>query len=514
MNSLLSFATKYVFDLGWSIIPTDVQTKAPIISWLEYQKRLPTEDELNLWFGKADSEKVGLGLVTGKLSNIIVVDDDFRNGKVNVDLDSPLKVITGGGGVHLYFKYTEGITNKAHVDNKPVDIRGEGGLVILPPSKHKSGNEYKWDFSGYSKLSDAVKSLTELPHVFTEKHNQKEPLQIATVIGTPEGGRNDKLFRFASKLVDHTTPDDLWSSLLAMNQTFQPPLSEREVRYIFNSALKFKQPEPRINIRTWDDVIKNRMEQKELEAIAPKTGYSKLDELIGGFLPGHTYILSGLTNAGKTAMAANFTERLRQQGKRVLYIALEPREGIVDYLASVRTEKPFRALLPEDYKQNDNLIDIITRIEKIEHLEKTLEETGSNYHLVIIDHAGYFFAQAKDILQEQMRLIKKLIDIAWKFKFAIMPIAHMRKGMGGVNRILSMDDIMGSAALSQDSSEVILIQRYLANPEDKEDPRLKNEAKLVVTKTKKGAPGFVPVYFYTDTAVVKQDDEVFEIPSW
>ena len=57
--------------------------------------------------------------------------------------DKTPTVLTGGGGHHFYFKYQEGIRNKTKFVEY-FDIRSEGGIVIAPPSSHKSGNNYSW----------------------------------------------------------------------------------------------------------------------------------------------------------------------------------------------------------------------------------------------------------------------------------------------------------------------------------------------------------------------------------
>lgn len=52
---------------------------------------------------------------------------------------------TGGGGDHYYLRYPEsGIANSAGRIAKKVDVRGDGGFVVAPPSVHRSGNPYAW----------------------------------------------------------------------------------------------------------------------------------------------------------------------------------------------------------------------------------------------------------------------------------------------------------------------------------------------------------------------------------
>lgn len=89
-----------------------------------------------------------MGIVTGRISGLLVLDIDGPVGEEslgNLELPPTVIVETGGGGWHHYFKYPEGgnVGNKTELFHK-VDIRGNGGYVVAPPSKHISGKQYRW----------------------------------------------------------------------------------------------------------------------------------------------------------------------------------------------------------------------------------------------------------------------------------------------------------------------------------------------------------------------------------
>lgn len=104
------------------------------------------------WFRKWPNANVGV--VTGKLG-FYVLDIDPRHGgneslvKLQEQygtLPSP-QVKTGGGGFHIYMVHQqEGeIRNKVNLDDfSGIDLRGDGGYVVAPPSLHISGGRYDW----------------------------------------------------------------------------------------------------------------------------------------------------------------------------------------------------------------------------------------------------------------------------------------------------------------------------------------------------------------------------------
>jgi hypothetical protein len=92
-----------------------------------------------------------LGAPTGKVNGCFVVDIDGDEGRSSLSkypkFDITPSVLTGrdGGGQQIYLKYPEGITIKDRIAFLPgIDIRSDGGQVILPPSTHYTGRQYKW----------------------------------------------------------------------------------------------------------------------------------------------------------------------------------------------------------------------------------------------------------------------------------------------------------------------------------------------------------------------------------
>lgn len=113
------------------------------------------KDWIDAWWKKWPYANVGL--VTGALSGIVVVDIDPRHGG-NDALDDlfvkhgsfpeTAEVMTGGGGRHFYFKHPGfHLGNSVAKLGAGIDVRGDGGYVLAPPSNHMSGGKYEWEAS-------------------------------------------------------------------------------------------------------------------------------------------------------------------------------------------------------------------------------------------------------------------------------------------------------------------------------------------------------------------------------
>src|SRR5262245_35684470 len=97
---------------GYSVIP--LHGKKPLLDWKCYQERKATLEEIENWAIQY-TEMTGIGIVTGKISGITVLDFDLKSEgqatyqKLTVEhgeFPSTPRVKTGGGGRHLYFTYT------------------------------------------------------------------------------------------------------------------------------------------------------------------------------------------------------------------------------------------------------------------------------------------------------------------------------------------------------------------------------------------------------------------------
>lgn len=256
------------------------------------------------------------------------------------------------------------------------------------------------------------------------------------------------------------------------------------------------------------EIIAKRLKQREFERNAPSTGYKVLDDLIVGFIPGHLYCFTAETNAGKTALSLNFAYNLLQNNRRVLYLALEPGETVLDYLASIRLNKTFRELTDEDIKEEYPNLEILGKkeISDIKTLQATLQKEN-RYDVIFIDHAGYFVRNTQGAaLQEHANLFKTLATIAEMNSTAIVAICHLRKPNSKTQQ-RTMFDISGPAGIYQDSDEILLLTRSRTDDQDVNSD-FTTVGKLLILKSKSGtgANGSVILYFTHQKAIIQAEN--------
>jgi hypothetical protein len=157
---------------GFSVVPQLPGAKHPCVQWKAFQERLPTENELRGWF--RHWPQAGLAVILGPVSNLLALDVDGPEahealvGNLGAEPVAP-KVLSGSGKpcrYHLFFKHPNVATLAKFTPWHPkLEFRGHRGIIILPPSVHRSGNSYR--FAEGRSFDDL--ELPELPAVIVEE---------------------------------------------------------------------------------------------------------------------------------------------------------------------------------------------------------------------------------------------------------------------------------------------------------------------------------------------------------
>ncbi len=127
---------------GWCPIPIKKGSKqTALVQLAPYLDRPATDEELRAWSWP------GVGIVTGRLSGVLVLDVDGPEGQAELKKHghpaTPM-VRTAGGGLHLYFKHPDHAVKTGIRVAPGLDVKASGGYVVAPPSVGANGNPYEW----------------------------------------------------------------------------------------------------------------------------------------------------------------------------------------------------------------------------------------------------------------------------------------------------------------------------------------------------------------------------------
>lgn len=297
-KTMMEYALEYA-RAGLSVVPTHTVDdngrcscnsrtcaspgKHPRLKWKTNILEPLSEEKIVAWWTKFPNANIGV--VTGVQSGITVLDIDGPQGLESLkeagfpleELPESPMVRTGGGGIHIFYRYPEKIKVKtgSGILSK-VDIRSEGGFVVVPPSRHKSGKRYEWvegkgfsdiplgdfDFSFVAETKPVEKVL-----VINEKRWYEEYLK-----GMSSGGRNDACARLAGRYLSlGFTLFESEKFLLAWNLFNDPPMEEDELLLTVKSIYSRKDID---DLFTKEDKIEsiNHVLGLELHSVSRITG--------------------------------------------------------------------------------------------------------------------------------------------------------------------------------------------------------------------------------------------------
>jgi replicative DNA helicase len=206
-----------------------------------------------------------------------------------------------------------------------------------------------------------------------------------------------------------------------------------------------------IHITEMDDLLEEvRADRGKFKGIS--TGYSTLDEKMGGFTKGGVVLIGGETSNGKSALATNMAI---QQAKRapVLYISLEMthREMLdrIDTMTGGDTniDLMFQQTFDVSYKDLDSIVN------------NAVNDGG--VRIVYVDYLQYLGRGMDE--REVAKMSQKIKKLALKHDITMCAIVSLRKGDAGKNKRkwtdIENDDLMGTAAIAYDADTIVIASR-------------------------------------------------------
>lgn len=206
--------------------------KPPLVSWEQFQQRAPTTAEVTQWWTQWPNANVAM--LTGTPGGIDVIDFDPGHAvfpPAGSEFPEQFVVQTPRGGKHVYFKATSGATCSTSQLAEHIDVRAEGGFVLVPPSVV--------DGKSYLLVCGAFKDVPECPSWLAERliGTIKKPKEKVN-----EGSRNNRCTREAGRLrqLGHSEREIEIAVLKYNIEKCDPPLDADEIHTIAQSVARYK----------------------------------------------------------------------------------------------------------------------------------------------------------------------------------------------------------------------------------------------------------------------------------
>lgn len=514
---LTHWASLYV-KAGWSLIPVLPKSKDPLIPWKEFQTRRADMTEISSWIEKWPD--MNLGVVTGNISSLVVVDLDgpegISSGK-RLKLESSVKSLTGNGK-QVYYKWTESVANSVKKIAPGVDIRGDGGYVVVPPSIHPNGKRYQWE-------RFVPEGLLPVPAGLVEKTS----IPTVTAKGKPEGWIAKALEEMKIGNIDDTLVSvlgrlrrDGYSELDArallgpsakqagatdghLDDKIRHIWSSYSAKPVISTGLHSVQQSVQQSVSLYDnnagglsihtpanDDSFNKFElglSGNGHESGIRTGFPTLDRYFeGGLRSQRLFTVAARTGTGKTNFAIALAAHLCQEGKKVLFFSTEFQYQKVwqRYIATLRQPERFR-------EHAFNVCDAFSP--RLEQVEEAIRQVKPD--VFIFDHINHMGEEREGIgvFMQGCNFLQR------KYETQGIMIAQLNRQAdwveGGKRIEPRMSMIKGSGTIEQASSRVLLLSEVKVTPEY-------NEILGVLDKNDSGDRGLIQFGLYKNPYVLKE----------
>ncbi len=454
-----------------ALIPIKAGTNdTPLVKWEPYQSRIATPEEIAEWDRRWPERN--RALVTGALSGIIVIDVDPRHGGDQTIKGYPMPptrvVRTRSGGFHYYFLHPGfPVPNAAPLLDPGVDLRGDGGYVMVPPSRSGEG--------AYEVLLDAP--IAPLPDwvpaaIATRQHGQKgngqapngqrfTDVELAALLaGVPEGRRDIAATRLAGRYFGRgLARTEVVGFLRAWNTENDPPLDDAT---LLKCVTSIEQREQR---KTPEEphapVTFTVLTARALSAL-PDPDTDAL--LLGPVLvrAGRT-VIGAHTGHGKTTFALQMVKAVVTQSDCLGWSGAGGRALVLDAEQGLRTIK--RRLVEAGLEDSDQ-VDFL-RVPDGLSLDKSAEEVAAVEAVLRVGHYAVVFADPLYKLhtgnsndeREAVDLMRIFDRWREEYRFALLLATHIRKAPA-LGARFSMHEFFGSSAYLR-GAEVVLGLEFL-----------------------------------------------------
>lgn len=469
-----------------------------VFKWAQYQERIASEKEMREWF--KDNPDLNIGILTGEISGVIILDLDSESAyEYASEKGLPLTpTVKTGRGWQLYFKHPGFLVKNSKNPKLKIDIKGEGGYGVAPPSIHGTGSRYEW-VQGQSILEiepaecpawliDYIKSpKTENPErkVSVKKETQPDTAaetdpdekDFADIIreGLESGERNQGATSLIGNLFKSGLKESvLWEIFKLWNaERNKPPMGEDELKRTFVS-IRDKEKKSQIKINDLLDTpqsIENEYNQGCIRIpFAGDNLHSLQAKMNGGFAGGNLYVVGGIPSTGKTALLNNIADNMCLNDHPILFFSYD--DGRTELLnrtfsrfgsisiesLNLRTLKDINSICSDQAIKKimglKYVVQSIIAIEKWTDLIEQIKKKHGKAPAIIIDYLRKVKIGGKTS-DERLRvdgIINKLSELAKSYNIPVIAISELARDSYKSGQRLSMASFKESGTIEYEAS--------------------------------------------------------------
>lgn len=245
--------------------------------------------------------------------------------------------------------------------------------------------------------------------------------------------------------------------------------------------------------------------------LAVRTGYDKLDDLLGGGMVSEgLYVLAARPGGGKTTFALNIAENIAKRQTHVLFITLEmsliqlaAKRAAIETGLSGTLILNAQSLLEEDNKKIATASAELSthkitfnraksaNVNDVERMAAGIKDLG----IVIIDYLGLLkHTEGKSLYEKVTYTSGALKRLARTLGVPVLCLAQLNREVDGrSSNEPRMSDLRDSGAIEQDADGIILLSRY---PEEPESATAPAQLKVNLAKNRHGGTGTFDLNFY------------------
>lgn len=363
-------------------------------------------------------------------------------------LPPTVETLTGGGGRHLWFRHDGRLTNSPGRLPHGIHFRGDGGYVVLPPSRHPDGGAYEWLTAPDETPMAAVPGW--LLDLLKPAQNGAAPPVSGEI---PENERNATLTSLAGTMRRRGFDEAAISAALIVTNRdrCRPPLDEREVRTIARSMMRYE-PEKETSL----PIRSARSEASPLHRLDVKTMLETepepTDWLADKFAARSAFaIFGGREKRGKSMVLLAIAVTAANGGGQVGGIEVKGARVLI--IDAENGKKLIHARLIALGLRSDNNIEIYEArgFELRSHLHLIREKIREGkFDLIILDSYRSLWLGDERDEKENVEALDPLRNLAHDENVAIVLSHHAQKGG---------DEYRGSSAIGACVDWLVMIEK-------------------------------------------------------